>query len=243
MKLEKNSRHPLYYQLKQVIKEKINSEYYKRGDQLPSEIELSEEYGVSRITTRRTIKELVEEGILSKQQGKGTFVNSPKIKRELISMSGFSDYMMESGQTPVSQIISNTTISADIRLSNVLDVPEKDDVLELVRLLFINNEPCIIQSIYFPLKRFPDLEKLVDDSVSTYQILKENYNVSLSTIKRHLNVNLASSEVADILKCEKHECLFELETTAYDMKKTPIHNTISLYPANKVTFTISSGGD
>jgi GntR family frlABCD operon transcriptional regulator len=243
MKLNINSSNPLYHQLMLAIKEDIQNGKYKAGEQLPTEAELCSLYEVSRITARRAVSELVEDGILSRQQGKGTFVTSAKIKRELIAINGFYDFMKESGQTSLSRIISNTTISASERLSSVLQIPLGDPVLQLKRLLFIENEPYIVQSLYFPLTRFPNLENIVGDSTSTYSILKTHYNVEPQSNEKILNLSHASKEDAMVLKCNYYDTLFELETTAYDLNKVPIHNTVSLYLTNKVTFTISSNSN
>lgn len=83
MMLDKNSQQPLYVQLMRVIKDNIQNGQYKAGDQIPTETALSDTYGVSRITVRKTIEELCAQGFLVKRQGKGTFVEMPKIYRKI----------------------------------------------------------------------------------------------------------------------------------------------------------------
>lgn len=81
MKLNTHSSTPLYMQLKQAITEDINKGVYTPGEKLPIETDLCDIYGVSRITVRKAVLDLVEEGLLIRQQGKGTFVQYPKAKR------------------------------------------------------------------------------------------------------------------------------------------------------------------
>ena len=83
MSLDKKSQLPLYAQLMKEIKDQIRKGTYKEGDQIPTEGELSTAYQVSRITVRRTIEELCSQGFLVKRQGKGTFVEIPKIYRKI----------------------------------------------------------------------------------------------------------------------------------------------------------------
>lgn len=106
MKLNISSEKPLYLQLKEHIKSEINMERYMPGQKLSTETELCEEYGVSRITARRAITDLVEEGVLIKKQGKGTFVREVKHKRELISVGSFSELTSSSGNEPNTKILS-----------------------------------------------------------------------------------------------------------------------------------------
>lgn len=74
---------PLYQQVIDIIKNEINSGAYKAGARIPNEFELAENYKVGRVTVRRAIEELVQQGYLTKRQGKGTFVNAPKLKRKI----------------------------------------------------------------------------------------------------------------------------------------------------------------
>ena len=83
MGLDKNAQLPLYAQLMKEIKEQIQNGMYKPGSKIPTEIELANHYQVSRITVRRTIEELCAQGLLIKRQGKGTFVEAPKIYRKV----------------------------------------------------------------------------------------------------------------------------------------------------------------
>lgn len=78
---------PLYQQLADIIRNSITSGELKYGDKIPTEVELSEKYNVSRITVRAAINELVESGFLIKKQGKGTFVSKPKVQRKIEYLS------------------------------------------------------------------------------------------------------------------------------------------------------------
>ena len=102
MSLDKKSQLPLYAQLMKEIKDQIRKGTYKEGDQIPTEGELSAAYQVSRITVRRTIEELCSQGFLVKRQGKGTFVEIPKIYRKIENDNNmsFSEACRSNGRKP-----------------------------------------------------------------------------------------------------------------------------------------------
>jgi GntR family frlABCD operon transcriptional regulator len=240
MKLNNTSQKPLYFQLKQIINEDILRGKYKAGQQLPPEVELCEIYGVSRITTRRAITDLVEEGVLHSQQGKGTFVKESKVKRELISVGGFSELTIASGKTPSSQILSSLVIQADEKLAETFQIAVGEYILKLHRLLFIDNEPFIIETSQYPLNYLPDLEKYIWESASTYSILKNRYNIELTRSEKTLEVIFASEYDAGLFKCDRGTPLFAIEKRSYDKDDRPMHVSYSLYITSKVIFTIDA---
>ncbi|WP_242771302.1 GntR family transcriptional regulator [Brevibacillus parabrevis] len=241
MKLNNASHKPLYLQLKEVIKEDINRGVYKSGQQLPPEGELCEMYGVSRITTRRAITELVEAGILQRQQGKGTFVTATKLKRELIAVNGFSEFLTQTGQLPQPQIISTALIEADKAIASPLQIAVGTPILQLKRLHYVNDAPLVWETVYYPLTRFPQLEKYIAESISTYQVLKKYYQVEPASNLKTLNVIMATQEEAELLRCSIGTPLYQIDKVAYDNTGSPFHSSSSLIPTDRVTFTINTG--
>lgn len=240
MKLNSTSDKPLYFQLKQVLKDEILRGKYKPGEKLPPESEICKAYGVSRITSRRAITDLVQEGVLYSMQGKGTFVRELKEKRELISVEGFSELTNASGKQPISQILSNNIIQASEQLSEKFTISLGDPVLKLHRLLFIDEDtlPFIIETSFFPLDQFPHLERYIG-APSTYQVLREKYNVEFLRSEKTLEVISATDYEADLFQCDLSFPLFSIEKLTYDIKDQPIHFSQSLYMTNRVVFNIS----
>jgi GntR family frlABCD operon transcriptional regulator len=236
---------PFYMQIRQMIQEDINSGKYKPDEKLPTEAELCEMYQVSRITIRKAIKNLVDEGSLVRIQGKGTFVTSKKIKNELLSVSGFSEFSHQLGLLPDSRILRSNVISASQEISESLQVKKDSPVLELVRLMYVDGKPLFYDQAYYSLLRFPDLEKKIGLKVSTYQILKEDYQTEISTNDKVIDVILANKEIADLLQCETGATLFRIEKTAFDHNKRSVHLSIFMCATNKVSLTVhhSSGAE
>src|ERR1700687_2665493 len=109
----RNSPLPRYYQLKEIMRERVRAGEWKPGDLIPSERELGETYGISRMTARQAITDLVNEGLFYREQGKGTFVSRNKITQQLIRLTGFSEDIKARGQRPGSKIISAKMVPAD----------------------------------------------------------------------------------------------------------------------------------
>ncbi|GKU83510.1 GntR family transcriptional regulator [Niallia sp. NCCP-28] len=238
--LNSESSIPLYLQLKQSIMDDINNSIYLPGERLPTEPELCEKYNVSRITVRKAVLDLVEEGYLLKQQGKGTFVKHSKVKRELVAVNGYSEYMISAGITPQPQIISHSIKEADKEMAEKLNIPLDSQVLELKRLLYFNNEPLSYENSTYSLELYPNLVKLVHENASMHKILKEHYEVIPAYNNKVLNVIFAEKETAEYLKCNVRDSLYEIEKIAFDANQMPIYHSILYYITSHVSFTITS---
>lgn len=243
MNLNGNSVTPLYQQLKEAIVNDIQQGKYKAGEKLPTEQELCEMYSVSRITTRRAVLDLVDEGILKRLQGKGTFVMDFKMKTELVTVGGWTETIKETGKTPGSRVLSSEIILADEMLSDRLCVPIGDAVLKLHRLLFIDEEPIILDTSYYSTTKFPDLDKKITNSSSVYAFLREEYKVEFVSLDRTIDVIHASNEQAELLQCEVGDTLYKIKKTVYDRADHPINTSDLLAPTGRITLSISRKHD
>lgn len=237
MKLNEYSQQPLYHQLKQNLKAEINRGKYGPGEKLPPEAALCEIYGVSRITARRAISDLVEDGFLHRQQGKGTYVKDFKVKRQLVSVGGFSEITTAEGKMPRTQILSSSVVESE-ELNSLFSLEKKSKFLKLHRLLFIDEEPFIIETSYYPLNIFPGLEMEINTSKSTYTLLKDKYGIEIQSSEKTVDVVYSTEEESEIFKCDIGTPLFLIEKLAYDIENTAIHMSKSLFLTNKVKFTI-----
>jgi GntR family transcriptional regulator, frlABCD operon transcriptional regulator len=234
--LNGNNLNPLYLQLKQKIVDDINNGKYKHGDQLPTETELCEMYGISRVTIRRAISGLVAEGILYRIRGKGTFITGDKLKNELFDVSGFSEFSVDKQHSY--RILSTSIVPANDYFASILQISPEDHLLRLERLLYVEEEPLFIDISYYPSKRFPDFEKFIGESVSTYKILKDKYNKVPDSNERLIDVVFAQKEEAELLKVDVGATLYKIEKTVYDNNDIPIHISILRLPTNRVKLSV-----
>lgn len=140
---------PLYQQVIDIIKNEINSGAYKAGARIPNEFELAENYKVGRVTVRRAIEELVQQGYLTKRQGKGTFVNAPKLKRKIRQkddVQSFSDACRVNGMEPGACVISRKILPADSTEAQFFGVPVGTDLICVERVRTADGVPVMLEN-------------------------------------------------------------------------------------------------
>ena len=172
MKLNTTSDIPLFEQLKNDLLEQIKKGIYISGQQIPTETELSELYHVSRITIRRAITELCNEGVLIKKQGKGTFVIGEENRARLdCGVEGFHESIRKNGRSVSSEIVDKQIIKVTASYARDLEIDPDDEVVYLKRVMYADNKPIMIDNNYIPVKRFPVIYEKLTGDVSLYKLL------------------------------------------------------------------------
>lgn len=140
----------LQYQLRSKLLEKIEKKFWSPGSQIPSERELCEDYGVSRITVREVLKELVQEGYLVRKQGKGTFVSLPKFVNEFHSSYSLSQEIEREGLSSDFKILDFKRVEPFAALRQIFGLSAEEQVYEITRLRLIGNEAFAWERAYTP---------------------------------------------------------------------------------------------
>ena len=213
---------------------------YKVGDKLPTEMELCEEYNVSRTTVRIALQELSLEGRINKIQGKGTFVSKPKIQQSLSTIEkGFASQIIEQGYEPKTDIIDLQVIPADPSLADHLKIKENDPVHRLVRIRYANDEPLFYAISYIPWHFAPGL---VNDEEackgSLYQTLQNKYGVKIHKTIEEIEPILANKSISEYLSVSEGSPVFSLETVTYNTDLVPIEYSESTFRGDRSKFTI-----
>src|SRR3989442_12850833 len=141
----RNSPLPRYYQLKEIMRERVRAGEWQPGDLIPSERELGETYGISRMTARQAITDLVNEGLFYREQGKGTFVSRNKITQQLIHLTGFTEDIRARGQRPGTRVLSAEMRLADEPTAERLRINPGALIFHLQRLRLADGEPLAIE--------------------------------------------------------------------------------------------------
>ncbi|POP45603.1 GntR family transcriptional regulator [Superficieibacter electus] len=221
--LQQHTAVPLYRQLKDKILSDIASGKLAEGAKIPTEVELSELYNISRVTVRNAIKELVAEGYLVKKQGKGTFVCLPKIERKVVHLLSFTA-ACESSHLPTTSRVLQTAILDDYRhVRRALQLSDDDAVLYIQRLRMAGELPLMLENNYYSLQRFGFLQQ-EDLSGSLYQLLTEKYGIC-PTHAGETTVEMvrAHADTAPLLQQPAGEPLFLMKTLIMDGEYHPIH--------------------
>lgn len=227
---------PRYYQLKEIMREKIRSGEWKPGDLIPSERELGEQYGISRMTARQAITELVNEGLFYREQGKGTFVSRHKITQQLINLTGFTEDMKARGQRAGSRVISAQMIPADDDLAERLRVKPGVPVFRLQRLRLADDEPLAIEISNLS---FIGCERLLAEDLeknSLYRLLEDKYGLPLLEAEQELEAGLVGVEESELLAVPAGSAALFIRRTTYTERDQPIEYAKSIYCGNKYIF-------
>ncbi|SDC15101.1 GntR family transcriptional regulator [Paenibacillus sp. UNCCL117] len=140
----------LQYQLRSKLLENMANKIWAPGSQIPSERELCDEYGVSRMTVREVLKDLVQEGYLVRKQGKGTFVAIPKFEHEFTSTYSLSQVIEKVGLQSYFKVLSFKLEKASGHLQQALGLSAEENVYELIRLRYVNEELFECERAYVP---------------------------------------------------------------------------------------------
>ncbi|QKY70343.1 GntR family transcriptional regulator [Lentibacillus sp. CBA3610] len=152
-----NNSLPLYKQIANNIKTDIDDAKLAHGDAIPSETRLAQTYGVSRVTVREAIKQLVEEGVLYRIQGSGTYINHEKIEHDILRLQGFTEEMSSLDNNPSNEILEFQLMSPPEEARGHLKIDENEKVYYVKRLRFADFEPLILEESYLPVDLFSDL--------------------------------------------------------------------------------------
>lgn len=232
-----NSHEPIYYQIYKQIKKYIKNGEIKCGEQLPSERELSNSLGLSRVTIRKAIKDLISEGFCYKERGKGIFVSKERIPLKIDNLKGTANYFRLLGLNLETKMLFKKVIKPDIRLSEKLKT--RSNVLYLKRLRIVEGERLIIDNAYLPLERMLNLEKYCFEG-SLYKILYDIYKIQPNRSKSMITHKLADSDIVNLLDIPLNYMITERQSIVYDINNIPIEFVINYYRSDRFIFIYDS---
>ena len=239
-KLAFSSANPLYQQLMDDIKLDISNQKYRHGDKIPSETELAEIYNVSRITVRRAVSELCDEGYLAKHQGKGTFVTPPKITRKIMQdthVHSFTATCAMSGMQPGGRTVGICIVPSRQEEQHFLKLPKDSNVIYLQRIRTADGDPVMLENTFLPSPEFDSLLSTDLTNRSLNETLRQKYSRSLvvrQTTK--VEVSRASPEHAQLLNITPGDPLFFITAYFLDERDNPIAIARHYFLASRFIF-------
>lgn len=225
---------PLYKQLMQKIRGDIAGGVYPVHSRIPSEQELCETYQVSRVTVRKALAELTQEGLLKRHQGKGTFVGVPRICRDLKDVNSFHDACKMMGCVPGTRVIHAQLVHADEDDKRDLMV-DGDLVVEIVRLRMADGVPVMLETNRFPQSYAYLLD--ADLGGSLYQVLAQ-HGVETSQALHEISLSYATPGQAKQLEVAPGDALLQLREVIYDQHHRPLHTSRQFIRGDRFTFRI-----
>lgn len=213
-KLKKGSGIPLYIQLKEQLKSYIQANFVA-GDMIPVESELETMFQVSRITVRKAIDELVDEQIVVKRQGRGTFVLAPKITQSTNRLYTWTEEMESQGRRPETKQLEVLEISPSRKLMQQLQLSPKEKVVAIKRVRLANGEPIAIMINYLRSSIVPGFCEQGLQSESLYQDLDKRYGVRFHEADELVSARQATDLEALTLGMEPDSAVLHILRTSY----------------------------
>lgn len=233
------STSPRYLQLYVFIKHQIKAGIFKVNDQLIAENELCEILSVSRTTVRQAMEQLINEGLIVRYRGKGSFVAEEKIRRKINHMYNFTDNILEVGAKPSSVVIESVIITADDFIAQKLALPNANrKTFKLTRLRCANETPILVETTYLPYYLCEGIEKNDFEKMSLYRVLTHDYELNLFHAEETIEAILIEKEFAEHLQCKKKMAGYKIERISHLDNGYQFEYTTSITRADKCVFKL-----
>jgi GntR family transcriptional regulator len=214
---------PLYFQLEQILKSKIITGDYMPGEQIPTEKDLCETYQVSSITARQALLNLVNEGLLVRLPGKGTFVTEDIANINTLQFSGkISDLITDGLKTPEVKVLSMNRVKPPKKISKFLRIREDAEVIQVKRTRNANNSPVSYIINYLPIETGIKIKEEDLQKYTMLQILRDQVGIPLSGAIQYIEAIVADYDIASALSVSMTSPILYIETLVFEKGKKPV---------------------
>ncbi|MGC9348538.1 MAG: GntR family transcriptional regulator [Anaerolineae bacterium] len=239
--LQANSSVPLYRQLYQELREAIEEGEFKVGHQLPSERQLAAEYGISRLTVRKGLGLLRQDGYVRAYQGKGSFVarSQPQTYRRT-GLLGFTERMLQQGMRPSSRLVNFGVVQASGEVARRLRLRDHEQVIKAQRLRLANDIPVALHTAYLPYPLCQALLRVDLERTSLYRALEEVVNLRLSHADQTVQAVLGHRSELALLDLEPPAAVMRLRRLTYDEQGRIVEYLEGVYHCDRCDMVSSS---
>jgi len=186
--IDREDHQKLYFQLYEILKKKIESNEWLVGSQIPTEDELCKMFSVSRATVRTAVLELVRQGFLKRQQGKGTFIHKNYVSEGLTMLTNFRELLFEEGLNFTTNVLARTVMMPIDNLDVKLDIAKDKHIIYIKRLRSIDNEPVLLQETYIPYHICPLLLEEDIEHQSLFELFEKKYGIKITRVKNYIEI-------------------------------------------------------
>jgi GntR family transcriptional regulator len=226
---------PLYIQVAQILREAINEGVFKQGDRLPSEKELVDEFGISRMTAKTALDELVKSYLAYRERGRGTFVAKPLI-RDFSFFSSFTEDMRARGLKPSSRLVSLEIAQPDEVTLEKLKMPVETEYYCLARVRLVNDEPVAFQRAYLPTELYPQLDQHNFEADYLFDVIRRTYGFKPTWAEAIVEAGVASPEDAVHLEVETNAPILIVWHLTLDERFSLLEYVYSVYRSDRFSF-------
>ncbi len=234
---------PLYVEIQYYLTEKIRDGEYREGDLLPTEQELQEMFGVSRITVTTALREMVKDGIIYRVQGKGTFVAKTKKELDIYKMVGTSiaENAYELHATGSHKLVEAKVELPGEKVSSILRLKENEKAVRIERIKYVDQQPFSVERTWLPEKLYPGILDKDLETVYIIQLMKEDYKIHLARNVMYAEPMLSDEKISRHLDVKKGSPILLWAVENYDGSGTSVGYTEAYIRGDRARFVIHHG--
>lgn len=226
---------PIYIKIQNELKKEIDDGFLKNGDLVPSENELKDKYGVSRMTVRQALNNLVNDGYLYRHKGKGTFVSQRKIEKNIHGVRSFTEEMAETNRKVSSKILKFEKIIAPAAISDKLFLSKKEEVYQIERVRFGDDTPVLYEQLYIPVKLFKTIDEN-DLKSSFYEYVEKQMGFQISHCLQSIEAIATPKEIYEILEIDQTVPTLLIVRNTFLSNGRPFEYVKSFYRSDQYKF-------
>jgi GntR family transcriptional regulator len=211
---------PKYYQLTEILRERILSGELGPDDQLPTEDALCQEYGVSRGTVRQAVSTLAHEGLIRREQGRGTFVNPLPSGSAFFTLTGFDEDMRRQYRRPSTRLLALEVIPATPEVAKRLALASDEPVIHILRLRLADDQPVVHETRYLARSLCPSLVGDDLEAKSVHSLLIHKYRIPLIRTVHTIEAHILLPEEARLLQVKPGTAAFFVDRLTYTTGET-----------------------
>lgn len=235
--LNKSEGIPLYIQIRRTLREEINNQSLVPGQKLPSEDELAARFGVSRMTVRQGIADLIDEGLLYRRHGVGTFVALPHLERDHTRLTSFLESARQEGLEVTVHVLTAEVLPAKRKVALELKLDEGELVIRVKTLRFISGVPVTLHDAFVPCRLFPQLLQEDLQNRHLWDIFESN-GFRVKRAVQRLEAREADEECATLLEVDEGSPILYKERTVHLDDGTPIEFTFCYNRGDRYRLTV-----
>lgn len=228
---------PLYVQIKDYIRLNIQSGVFEVNERIPSERQLADQFSVNRLTVSKAINELVQEGLLYTQIGKGTYVCATKIDQTLLSLTSFTQDMTSRGKRASSRVLYSGIEPATEEVAKALSILPGAEVNVLHRVRLADEQLIALEKSHLIHALCPDLLARHDFSQqSLYKVLRERYGIHLTYAHQTIEASIAEADEIEALEAPACTPILRIARVTYNDNDQPVEYVRSSYRGDRYKF-------
>jgi GntR family transcriptional regulator len=231
--IDRFSKLPYYQQLYEILLAKIQRHEWQPGDMIPAEADLIAEYQVSRNTVRQVLEKLVNDGLIYRQRGRGSFVAHPTLEQSMTRIVSFTEDMHQRGFSPGTEVISSGLRPAETPIAEKLNITPGESFVHLRRLRLADGEPMSIEESFLIHKYCPDVLAYDYAQQPLREVLEKEYGIRIASAKQVIQAIQAPPDIAELLNITAGAALLFISRVSYSQGNLPVEYLRIHYRADR----------